>query len=245
MRHEAKHMTAAVGAGAAPPIPSAAANSQRIWSGIGLGTLLLTIVACAAYDDQVLRLRDQLHAMGVLGIAAFVLLEAAWTMTTLPSAPLMTMGGMLYGFWQGAVYALVGNLLGSLASFWLGRVVLRRRVQGWTHRYDSLRTALDLVESRPFLSVFASRVSSAFPLSLMSYALGVTRVSLKMYFAATLVSVLPGAVMYAGIGHGLWTGFGRPRGAIQVALLALVFVLGGGAWVVYRHLRRRRVKQAT
>jgi uncharacterized membrane protein YdjX (TVP38/TMEM64 family) len=235
MAYDAKHRNA-LAAPARRRTLSAAPSSRRILSGIGWGTLLLTMVACAAYDDQVLPLRDQLHAMGVLGVAAFVLLEAAWTMTTLPSAPLMTMGGMLYGFWLGSVYALVGNLLGSLASFWLGRAVLRGRVHGWTERYDGLRTALDLVESRPFLSVFASRVSSVFPLSLMSYALGTTRVSVGVYFGATIASVLPGAAMYAGIGDGLWTGLARPTEALQVSLIALV--LGAAACVVY--LRRRR-----
>ena len=197
------------------------------------GALLIGVVAAAACGDQVLALREQLRTMGAAGVIAFVLLEALWTMTTVPSAPLMTMAGMLYGFWLGAAYVLIGNLLGSAASFWLGRVLLRDRVQRWKLRYQELATALSLVESRPIASVFLGRVSSVFPLTLMGYALGTTSVSLTVYLFGVLLGVLPGAVLYPGIGRGLWHGLSRGVSGWGAALTGIA-LLAASVWFVYR-----------
>jgi uncharacterized membrane protein YdjX (TVP38/TMEM64 family) len=153
-------------------------------------------------------LRDGLRSLGPYGAPAFIALEAAWTMSTLPSAPLMTLGGLLYGFWLSGACILVSNLLGSGACFWLGRTLLGRRVSTWTQRHERLRQALQLIESKPIASVVVARFTSVFPLSLMGYAIGTTRVLLLRYAGAVLLGVLPGAVLYSGIGTGLWRGFG-------------------------------------
>jgi uncharacterized membrane protein YdjX (TVP38/TMEM64 family) len=227
-----------MGSASASPSTSSNAGSARLLRWITWCSLLLTVLAIIKYGDGVLALRGGLQSMGAIGIVAFVLLEAAWTMTTLPSAPVMTMGGMLYGFWLGSMYALVGNLLGSAASFWLGRAVLSRRVEIWAERYDDLRRALELVESRPFFSVLASRISSAFPLTLLGYALGTTRVPLTVYLVATFIAVLPGAVMYAGIGDGLWIGFARANHGLHLGL-AGVLLLCAAVYIAYRRRSAR------
>jgi len=78
------------------------------------------------------------------------------------------------------------------------------------------------------------RLSPIFPFTLMNYALGLTRVSLRGYFFASWIGMLPGTVLYVYIGSligdlGNLGGAGRQRTASEwtlygVGLLASIAV---------------------
>ena len=58
-----------------------------------------------------------------------------------------------------------------------------------------------------------TRLSPVFPFNLLNYAYGITRVSLRDYFFATWIGMLPGGVMYVYLGSlagSLATLGGRP-----------------------------------
>ncbi|MCP9806625.1 TVP38/TMEM64 family protein [Cyanobium sp. T1B-Tous] len=134
-----------------------------------------------------------------LGAVAFVPLYALWVTLLLPGVWASMLAGALYGPWWGSLVVFVGACLGAEAAFLLGRTWLRE----WARRRLSALPKLQAVEqavSREGLKlVLLTRLSPAFPFSLLNFAYGLSEVSWRDY-SIGLVAILPGTVLFCGLG---------------------------------------------
>jgi uncharacterized membrane protein YdjX (TVP38/TMEM64 family) len=133
------------------------------------------------------------------GAVAFVPLYALWVTLLLPGVWASMLAGALYGPWWGSLLVFVGACLGAEAAFLLGRHWLRE----WAHRRLRALPKLLAVEqavSREGLKlVLLTRLSPAFPFSLLNLAYGLSAVSLRDY-SIGLIGILPGTVLFCGLG---------------------------------------------
>jgi uncharacterized membrane protein YdjX (TVP38/TMEM64 family) len=134
-----------------------------------------------------------------LGAVAFVPLYALWVTLLLPGVWASMLAGALYGTLWGSVLVFVGACLGAEAAFLLGRHWLR----GWSRRRLARVPRLAAVEravSREGLKlVLLTRLSPAFPFSLLNLAYGLSDVSLRDYTIG-LIGILPGTILFCGLG---------------------------------------------
>ena len=134
-----------------------------------------------------------------LGALAFVPLYALWVTLLLPGVWASMLAGALYGTLWGSVLVFVGACLGAEAAFLLGRHWLR----GWSRRRLAQVPRLAAVEravSREGLKlVLLTRLSPAFPFSLLNLAYGLSDVSLRDYTIG-LIGILPGTILFCGLG---------------------------------------------
>jgi uncharacterized membrane protein YdjX (TVP38/TMEM64 family) len=145
-------------------------------------------------------LSDWLPALrSPLGAVAFVLLYALWVTLLLPGVWASMLAGVLYGPWWGTLAVFVGACLGAEAAFLLGRHWL----QDWARERLAALPKLQAVEravSREGLKlVLLTRLSPAFPFSLLNLAYGLSEVSLRDY-SLGLIGILPGTVLFCGLG---------------------------------------------
>ena len=134
-----------------------------------------------------------------LGAVAFVPLYALWVTLLLPGVWASMLAGALYGPWWGSLIVFVGACLGAEAAFLLGRTWLRE----WARRRLSAVPKLQAVEqavSREGLKlVLLTRLSPAFPFSLLNFAYGLSEVNLRDY-SIGLIGILPGTILFCGLG---------------------------------------------
>ena len=134
-----------------------------------------------------------------LGAVAFVDLYALWVTLLLPGVWASMLAGALYGTWWGSVVVFVGACLGAEVVFLLGRSWLR----GWARRRLAAAPkllALEQAVSREGLRlVLLTRLSPAFPFSLLNLAYGLSEVSLRDYTLG-LIGILPGTVLFCALG---------------------------------------------
>ena len=134
-----------------------------------------------------------------LGAALFIPLYALWVTLLLPGVWASMLAGALYGTVLGSALVFVGASLGAMAAFLLGRHWLR----DWARRrLASLPQVLAIEQavSREGLKlVLLTRLSPAFPFSLLNLAYGLSAVSLRDY-ALGLVAILPGTVLFCSLG---------------------------------------------
>lgn len=134
-----------------------------------------------------------------LGAVAFVPLYALWVTLLLPGVWASMLAGALYGPWWGSAVVLVGASLGAEAAFLLGRGWLR----GWARRRLAAAPKLQAIEqavSREGLRlVLLTRLSPAFPFSLLNLAYGLSEVSLRDYTIG-LVGIVPGTILFCSLG---------------------------------------------
>jgi len=130
-----------------------------------------------------------------LGYAALVALS-------MPAGTLLTVsGGLLFGTLPGAVAATVGATLGACVLFLAVRLalhpVLARRAGPLLGR---IRPGL---ERDGFSYLLVLRLIPAFPFWLVNLAPALAGMRLLPYAAATLLGVIPAALVFASLGAGL------------------------------------------
>ncbi|MCI3181972.1 TVP38/TMEM64 family protein [Caulobacter sp. CCUG 60055] len=151
-------------------------------------------------------------------VAGYVCAYALLVGCSVPASLFMTLlGGFLFGPWLGGAAATVGCAAGSVLIFAVGRTalgdLLRGRAGGAIARMEAG------VRDNAFLFLISARLLPVLPFWLTNLASAFVAIPLRTYALATLIGVLPGSFIYAGLGAGLKRAIdagGRP----SLALLA-------------------------
>ena len=178
------------------------------------------------------------------GALAFVPLYALWVTLLLPGVWASMLAGALYGTWWGSLIVFVGACLGAEAAFLLGRTWLRNWARRRLAAVPKLLAIEQAVSREGLKLVLLTRLSPAFPFSLLNFAYGLSEVSLRDY-SIGLIGILPGTILFCGLGAlaGDVARFGEVLSgeadagtwALRiVGLLATVFVV----WLVGRAAQR-------
>ena len=134
-----------------------------------------------------------------LGIAAFVPLYALWVTLLLPGVWASMVAGALYGTWGGSFLVFLGACLGAEAAFLLGRTWLRDWARRRLLTFPKLLAIEKGVSREGLKLVLLTRLSPAFPFSLLNFAYGLSEVSLRDYTLG-LVGIIPGTILFCGLG---------------------------------------------
>lgn len=134
-----------------------------------------------------------------LGALAFVPLYALWVTLLLPGVWASMLAGALYGTLWGSVLVFVGACLGAEAAFLLGRHWLRNWSRRRLARVPRLAAVERAVSREGLKLVLLTRLSPAFPFSLLNLAYGLSDVSLRDYTIG-LIGILPGTILFCGLG---------------------------------------------
>ena len=134
-----------------------------------------------------------------LGIAAFVPLYALWVTLLLPGVWASMVAGALYGTWGGSFLVFLGACLGAEAAFLLGRTWLRDWARRRLLAFPKLKAIEQGVSREGLKLVLLTRLSPAFPFSLLNFAYGLSEVSLRDYTLG-LIGIIPGTILFCGLG---------------------------------------------
>lgn len=146
-------------------------------------------------------LSDWLALQGVAGPLFLILMMIlAVVVGPIPTLPISAASGLVYGIFAGTAIAMTGALVGSLIAFYLARIVGRDAVQRkfGHHPMFSTRGSQRFL----FLAVLFTRLIPLFSFALISYAAGVTAITLWRYALATALGMLPMTFVFAGLGQG-------------------------------------------
>ncbi len=141
---------------------------------------------------------------GLLSALAYVCVYALAVSVAFPATWLLTLaGGFLYGVWIGGLLAVLGATIGATVLFWSAQTAfgetLRARVAGFAGKVARG------FEANAFSYLLALRLAPVFPFSAINILPALFKVPLPTYVGATLLGILPGALVYASIGQGLET----------------------------------------
>ena len=178
------------------------------------------------------------------GALLFIPLYALWVTLLLPGVWASMLAGVLYGTWLGSGLVFVGACLGAVVVFLLSRSVLRDWARRRLEQLPKLQAVERAVSKEGLKLVLLTRLSPAFPFSLLNLAYGLSEVSLRDY-SIGLIGILPGTVLFCGLGAlaGDVARFGEVLGGeadVGTWVLRVVGVLATLAvvWLVSRTARR-------
>lgn len=166
---------------------------------VGLGLVLGVAATFLPWTEWTARGREVVGGWGAAGPLVFVLVYAVLVVCLVPGSPLSLVAGAAFGLPVAVLAVYGGAVLGSTAALLLARGALRTRVEGWLAGHPRL-AALDALMGRRGASVaFLLRLTPALPFSLLNYALGLTRLSVRSSLLAS-PAMLPGITLYTSLG---------------------------------------------
>ena len=186
-----------------------------------------------------------IDGLGAWGPVLFVLIYIVATVLFVPGSALTLGAGALFGVGLGSALVSVGATLGATAAFLVGRYFARdwvaKKIEG-----NTAFAAIDrAVAAEGWKIVGLTRLSPAFPFSLLNYAFGLTRVSLRDYMLASWIGMMPGTVMYVYLGSLARVAGERQRTPGEWALLVVGLVATITVTVFVTRLARAALAKRT
>ena len=137
-------------------------------------------------------------AAALLYVLAYALVVAF----SLPIAVVITpVGGFLFGVWLGAALSVIGATVGSIAVFLAARTAFYDLFHARAGR--ALARLEDGFRRDSFNYLLFLRLVPVFPFWLVNIVPALLGMKLGPYALATLIGIIPGALVYSSVGAGL------------------------------------------
>lgn len=234
------------------PSPSDASptpGSRRLWMGGLLALLAIGLVLVLEPQKHLAAAREWLAGLGPWAPVIFIALYILACVCLVPGSALTLAAGALFGLVRGSLLVSVGATLGATAAFLVGRHLARDAVEKRLERFPQFKAVSDAVALDGWKVVLLTRLSPAFPFTLLNYAYGLTRVTLKDYVSATWLGMLPGTLLYVYLGSVSGAVAEAASGAaskstpLRWAFLAVGLIATVAVTVVVTRLARRALQQ--
>ena len=181
-------------------------------------------------------LRQFIVDFGVAGpLAVIGLMTLAILVSPIPSAPIALAAGAAYGHTWGTLYIVLGSELGALVAFGLARMLGHEALHRWFG--DRLPKTRLRTQGALMAIVFASRLLPFISFDVVSYAAGLTTLTLWRFALATLAGILPASFLLAHFGGEMATG---ELDKMLYAVLLLGLLTGVPLAVHFLRERKRR-----
>jgi uncharacterized membrane protein YdjX (TVP38/TMEM64 family) len=166
------------------------------------------------------QLKTWLTDLGSWGPAAVIVaMVVAILVSPLPSAPIALAAGAVYGHFWGALYVLAGSEVGALGAFLVARFLGHEALHA---RFGAaLNQGLLGSQNALMWTVFMSRLMPFISFDIVSYAAGLTQLTLWRFALATLTGIVPASFLLAHFGSELVS---EEPTQIMIAVLAIGLV---------------------
>jgi len=187
-------------------------------------------------------LRDFIQSFGKLAVLAYIIAYALNTVSIMPPiAALSLTAGLAFGAVWGALYLMMGAMIGTTATFlisrYFGRGLIEKMLKG---KFKDLDVKL---ANNGFMTILFFRVIPLVPYEVLNYAGGLSRIKFKDYFFATFLGLIPGVIVSAFFGGSL----GEIKSFKDIFapkfLIAIGLMIGIVAVPAIYQIARRRIKK--
>ncbi|HEG42843.1 MAG TPA: TVP38/TMEM64 family protein [Phycisphaerales bacterium] len=142
------------------------------------------------------QLQEWIDGLGQLGYVVFILLHIASMIAVTPRSVFSVTAGILFDPVTAIILVSISSVAGACATFLIARYLAKDMVHRWFARHERFENIYDLTAKYGAIMVAATRLTPFFPATILNYGFGVTKITFTTYFLSTLVSMIPGTVMY-------------------------------------------------
>ena len=201
---------------------------------VAKAALLLAGLVAAWFILRHLGLEEGIAAARQHGPAAFVAVTAAACAVGVPRQVVAYAGGLAFGFWPGALLALVAEVIACATNFFWARLLARGWAKRWLARRGGGRVErLDrFLRANTFTATLTLRLLPVGNNMALNFLAGVSGVAATPFVAASALGYVPQTAVFALLGGGL-----RVSQGAQIALGVALFAVSAGLGLL---LMRRR-----
>jgi uncharacterized membrane protein YdjX (TVP38/TMEM64 family) len=134
---------------------------------------------------------------GSLGYVIYIVLYIISAVFSLPASVITISGGIVFGPILGGILALIGATIGASAAFLVARYLARDFIVGKFGNNAIFKKIEAGVEKNGTDFLILTRLVPIFPYNIQNYAYGVTNIKLPTFALVSMVTMAPGAFIYA------------------------------------------------
>jgi len=216
-------------------------NNKKIWIAACVLILLLGFVFIYHFKDikkiDLVMIADYIKSYGSWSIVAFLVISTIRPLAVFIPITLLTLvAGSLYGPFYGFLLAMVSIIISSNVAFlisrYLGKSFIEKLIKKKVEKIN-LR-----VEKSGFKIIFIMRISGVFPLDILSYAAGLTKVRYRDFMMATILGSMAETFSVANMGHNIKNPL-SPGFIFSVALVIIIV----GIPLIYNKVNARKAEK--
>lgn len=203
---------------------------RRTWIKVAVALLLAAAFAALWFSP----LREQLtrenvrafvqHLRGLwYGPVVFILVFGLGCVFGAPASVFCIAAGFIWGWLAGGTYAVLGGLLGAIASFFVARFV----GEGLLARFGRVgQLVKKQVDHAGFRSLLVLRYIPGIPFAVVNYGAGVCGVRFRDFVPATFLGILPPMFVFAYCADALFNGTMSEGDVVRRLVIACSLMLG-------------------
>lgn len=153
---------------------------------VGVFILLYFLLGLNKYFTDADFIKEKIESYGNLGKVIYILINLLQT-TIIPvtNIPTIFAGSYVYGPFEGATLAIIGVLIGSVISFYVGRIFGTKLLR-WILGDKELDKYLDMMKGREKVVFFLTMLLPGFPDDIICMVAGITPMRFR-FFSITLL----------------------------------------------------------
>lgn len=189
------------------------------------------------------QVRAWANAQGMKGRLIFMLAMALQVvLAVIPAGPMEIASGYAYGPWEGTLISTFGILLGSATAFALIHHFGERIVYFFFSENKLNNIKIFANENRLYRLTFIIFLIPGTPKDLLTYFLGLTKMSLKTFLVITTLARIPATFVSTFGGHALVS---RDYGtALTIfAIVSILSIIGYIAYFKYNEHKKRQLEK--
>lgn len=144
------------------------------------------------------QIKEYINSFGPLAPLIYIIMFTLVPLTLFPDSILAISGGAVFGVYLGALYTIIGAVLGATLSFcisrYLGRSFAEKLIRHKAEWFD------EGVEDRGFIIILMLRLIPLVPFDIISYGAGLSKIKYMDFMFATFIGIIPGVFIYSNLG---------------------------------------------
>ncbi len=191
---------------------------------------LLTYLLIKKYDllyylSNVNIIKNFILSTGFSGVFIYILLHFLQVVfLPIPAAILILAGTLIYGPLLSAIYTIIGIMLGSYVSFYIGRFFGRRIVE-WMVGADTVSLYQEKMKKNRDYLLFVAFLFPFFPDDILCMIAGLTDMTFKRFFVISTITRPIGVLLLCYFGGGTVIPYTWGGISILLLLIAAIMVL--------------------
>lgn len=167
-------------------------------------------------------LQEWFQGLGLKGYAAYILLYIAVAVFMFPASAITIAAGITFGSVIGGILALVGATIGAAVAFAIAKYVARDSIVNKFGVNPIFKKIEDGVRENGTSFLILTRLVPLFPYNIQNYAYGVTPMKLSTFVLISLITMAPGAFIYAFMAGEICTNGISMKLLVQFAAAGLI-----------------------
>jgi len=115
----------------------------------------------------------------------------AIVVSPIPSSPLAIFAGTVFGLWWGMLWTMIGATAGAMIAFYIARIFGRPVVRKFVPEKELAAVEDQFPEHHIAWTIFFLRLLPLPFFDAVSYAAGLTHISMQKFFTATVFGLIP------------------------------------------------------